>query len=153
MTDNSIEAKSVINDIKVLLDSYKVVYDILDQLPVVLSIKNEKLETVYCTRFFALKYLYNRGFNRSDYYGHSDYEVFPTEMAFMYVKNDKAVLKTEAAEIFEEPVIVDRKRIIEKFVKLVLLINKEKHVVSMQVSGDEQLFLKYFNELQDYGKR
>ena len=142
------QASEILDGILGVVSSHRVVLKVLEQIPFVFWIKNDKLEMVYLTPLYEQKYLSPRGYSREDYLGNDDFSVWPQEIAENYRNNDWEVMKKGEPYVFEETVIVKGKEIKETFVKWVLMIDGKKYYAGQQIGGDISIFINAFHDLK-----
>lgn len=87
-------------------------------------IKDTQGTVIYANQAYVDWYLTPRGYNLFDYVGHTDYQVWPKELADQFKAHDHEVLKSGKAAIFEESVIgPDGKIENYEFIKYVRKVN------------------------------
>ncbi|MCB0737504.1 MAG: PAS domain S-box protein [Bacteroidetes bacterium] len=82
---------------------------ILDNIPALVFVKNERFEYVYIRDGIGA----NRALKSTDYLGHTDFDIFPEEMAKQHNELDKRVLETN--QLVEQPMFEYRNDAGEKF--------------------------------------
>lgn len=112
----------------------KLLFELIDQTSLIMWIKNDTLEMLWCSKMYEEIYLKPRGLCRSkDYYNKSDYSTWPEDLAKKFRMHDRETIdKSEEIE-YREKVLINGEKVEKIFKKCPVQVGQFYGIVGWQI--------------------